>query len=514
MAQIDFPPDDFTLNVTEWLRGEVYPGLLQEPFDDLAFAVWVGGINGFIGLWTTGFASHAAPRDRLQLCKHEIFLRIYNIKFPPPAPTPIDGAMKGRLRYRVGGLWEDDRGPVAPLFCHYMQAFSDWLRDSNKVENQLNAIRDAGYHGIRFLDVLGYYDSAWQGREVTPIPFTSKAGRHIPATPDFYGRKRAFLELVASKGLKVMDDRGDQNAWSIDQKLTHMRKNGELYNDDFGKNILAGVWASNESWQNGVPTPDEAAGILQAFGDNNGGWFPDTRGLSWGAVDWDAPGAGELPEDLIHWSRDPATVGTMHGNRVPNEHIIAHYLGYGYYDSSLRARGKRTWNTEPVGGGDGVTVGQENRVSILCGIAWNSLITGQAWTHMSGNGAIGTGPIQDHPGFVEVPRLLQWLPRDIHTFDVLGHAGPRFQGSRILAQQGTTQDRQRGDFAINSRDGRFCMTVYGDNQNIPFERAISNAIAIRPETGETVPFRANRGEPWSIPYDGQDQTVLVTGQLA
>lgn len=512
MAHIDFPPDDFTLNVTEWLREEVYPGLLQEDFTDRAFAVWVGGTNGFLGLWTEGFGAGAPPRERLLLCKHEVFRRIYNVKFPPAAPVPIDGTMKGRLRYQVGGIWQDDQGPIVPLFCHYMQAFSDFLRDPGKVDRQLNVIRDAGYHGIRFLDVLGYYGGAWNNREVTPVAFTSKEGKHVPATPDYWGKKSQFLELVASKGLKVMDDRGDQNAWSDSQKREHMRENGRFYKDR--QEILAGVWVSNESWQNGVPTPEEASQLLDQFGEGAGGWYPDTRGLSWGARDWNAPGAGELPEDLIHWSKNPATVGTMHGNRVPNEHIIAHYLGYGWYDDTLRNRGKRTWNTEPVGGGDGVTVGQENRPGILCGIAWNSMITGQAWTHMSGNGAIGTGPIEDHPGFYEVPRLLKWLPRDVHTFDMFGHAGTRFRGLRILAQVGTPNDRQRADFALNSRDGRFCMTVYNDNERIPFERAVKSAIAINPITGDTIEFRANVGDRWPFDYDGRQTTVLVTGQLA
>ena len=178
-----------------------------------------------------------------------------------------------------------------------MEAFSAWTRGKQaEVTAQCARIAAAGYHGIRALDVLGYWDcdrqgnrAGWFGKSVSPIGFESFGSERfgfprVQATPNFYEQKRAFLEMLHGLGLKVMDDRGDLNSWGSAQKLEHMRRNGELYKSmgDVGRQVVAGLWACNESWQNGVPDNREAARMIDAFGAG-AGWLPDTRGLSWGA---------------------------------------------------------------------------------------------------------------------------------------------------------------------------------------------------------------------------------------
>lgn len=404
----------------------------------------------------------------------------------PASPTRLVGPLK-----IVNGDFVDSTGPVVPVFCHFMEAFSAWTHGRQAdVKKQCQTIAAAGYQGIRVLDVLGYYDvdgggrpAGWHGKAVTPITFTSISGKQVTATPNFYDQKRSFLQMLNGLGLKIMDDRGDLNDWRDSQKIEHMRLNGELYKSmgDAGRDVLAGLWACNESWQNGVKTPELAGRMLTAFKEG-AGWWPDVRGLSWGAEenDWTSrPGAGEWPQDMIFWSKDPASICTMHGNRIPNEHIIAHYLGYGYYDDDMRRRGKRTWNTEPVGGGIGVSVGTVNDAELLAGIALVSMLTGQAWTHMSGYGVFWDGPIEKHPGFYEIPRILKWLPRDVHKFAQIGHCGRRFQGTRILADT-EPPSGTRADFAIH-RDGRFVMCVYGEPGKHPplvFERGCTECKVI------------------------------------
>ena len=94
----DFPPDDFTLKVELWLQDEVYPGLLQEPYDERARVAWMAGSNGFVGRWVRGDHAGAGPDDRRQLIQHDLFRGLEEQKrrrdaqanprlFPHPRPS-------------------------------------------------------------------------------------------------------------------------------------------------------------------------------------------------------------------------------------------------------------------------------------------------------------------------------------------------------------------------------------------------------------------------------------------
>lgn len=466
---------------------------------------------------------------------------------PAPGPTPpgpIPGNLiKGRLRYRVGGLWEDDNGPVAPLFCHHMSAFSQWCHGKqDRVRAQCERLVARGYHGIRSLSVLGYWDvdragnpAGWYGKEVTPIAFTSKSGRHIAATPNYYDLKRSFIQMLHDCGLKLMDDNGDLNGLNEQQILALMRQSGQLYSSmgDIGRAVLAFLQACNESWQNGVPDHNVAARMLQAFKDG-AGWLPDSCGLSWGAKDnnWHDPvdvdpatgenrggdPTGEMPDSMMWWSIAPATVITMHGARLGwahGEHLIAHYLGYSWYDDRLREYGKRTLNSEPVGGDahhdDEVTNGAIHDPERIAGIHLECLMTGQAATFMSGAGVWGEREIDGEPGFDATANLLRWLPRDMHTFDNIGHAS---RSSAILRDDKPAQHHTRADYAIHA-DGRFVMHVYSDGNPhyaMPFARPVSECKVI-----DVVNNRVQSEGPRQVGQRFTEQFTwsrLVIGKLA
>lgn len=511
-----FPNDPEFQNFTDRLellyRTEAVPPRTPRPthVDALGYGAWEG--------------RYVLRRDRGE--DHETATRAIETEIraiwqPEPEPQPTPNPIIGRLRYAMGasGGWSDDRGPVLPLFCHYMEAFSAWVHGKTvgglTVEQQCQRIAAAGFQGIRVLDVLGYYDQAWGGKEITPIGFRNKSGAQVPATPDYYAKKRAFLEMVHGLGLKVLDDRGDLNAWSHQQKLDHMRKNGDLYASmgDVGWSVLAGVWACNESWQNGVPDHSEAAQMLMAFGEGGPG-LPDMRGLSWGAAnnDWTADPTGELIPSMKHWSIAPATVITMHGSRTAQgEHLTAHYLGYGFYENELRSYGKRAMNTEPIGGGEGITVGRVDDPERLTGIATEAILSGQGWTFMSGAGVFWERPIENEPGFQAVANLHKWLPRDLHSFQTIGHASKSYA---ILRDPNPGQIHVRGDYAIHG-DGRFVLNVFNDGRDrtaLPFARACAECRVID-VVGDRVQSDRPRavGERFEEPYTW---SRLVIGRLA
>jgi hypothetical protein len=448
---------------------------------------------------------------------------------PEPPATNLN-ILKGVMR-RDHRVLSDDSGPRILMGCHFMEGFSAWCHGKTigalDVKTQLEIIAEQ-YGIIRNLDVLGFWDEnrpgdsdiwvAWGGREVTPISFVANSGKTIPPTPNYWDRKKEYVTLVHELGLKILDDRGDMNSWTKDQKLEHMRKNGEFYNSlPFGKEVLAGLFSINEAWQNGGDDRDLLVEMLQAF-KQGAGWLPAICGLSApggnsdpdALADTDPPMTSwesEMPESFLYWSEDPATVLTVHGNRGDHTHIIEHYFGYGY-DEQMRKSGKVAYNTEPVGGGDGVSVGQVNDPELLCGLTAAALLGGQAWTFMSGNGVFWNGPIEDMPGFLEVARLPQFLPTDIASFPTVCHAGTRFAGTRILA----AVDPTRCEHAIHP-DGRFVLVVHTQEQAgnaLPCERACRDFRVINMVTGEVEregPLRV--GETYQHPGVAR----LVVGQL-
>lgn len=398
----------------------------------------------------------------------------------------------------------DLSGPRLIMGCHFMEGFSAYCwnkaHGALDVRTQLEIIAEK-YGAVRNLDVLGYWDAnrpgdvdeweAWKGREVTPIEFVANSERVIPPTPNYWDRKREYVTMIHDLGLKILDDRGDMNSWTEQQKLDHMFTNGQFYASlPFGREVLGGLWAINEAWQNGGDDRDLLIRMIESF-ESGAGWLPAIVGLSapGGSSDPDALAMTdplmtswepEMPDSFDHWSADPATVLTVHGNRGDHTHIVEHYFGYGY-DEQMRDTGKVAFNTEPVGGGDGVSVGQVNDPELLCGLTAAALLGGQAWTYMSGNGVFWDGPIHEMPGFEEVARLPTFLPTDLASWPVVCHAGTRFQGVRILA----AVDPTRAEHAI-AEDGRFVIVVHTQEQSgnsLPCERACAEFTVINMLSG-------------------------------
>jgi hypothetical protein len=451
-------------------------------------------------------------------------------KFWAPPPVLNPNYLAGVLD-RIDRVVSDETGPRILMGCHFMEGFSAYCHGKAigqlDVATQLDIIAEK-YAFVRNLDVLGFWDSnrpgdadewdAWKGREVTPIEFVANSGRTIPPTPDYWERKREYVTMLHDRGLKIFDDRGDMNAWTHQQKIDHMLRNGQFYAElPFGKDVLAGVWAINEAWQNGGDDRSLLLEMIDAF-DTGAGWLPALVGLSspGGSSDPDALAAcdppqtswePELPDSFTYWSADPASVITCHGNRGDHTHIVEHYFGYGY-DEEIRDSNKPVQNTEPVGGGDGVSVGQVNDPELLCALTAAALLGGQGWTFMSGNGVFWNGAIHEMPGFEEVARLPQFLPTDIATFPVVCHAGTRFAGVRILA----AVDPTRAEHAI-APDGRFVIVVHTQEQAgnaLPCERACSEFTVINMLTGaieRTGPLAAGQT------YQHPGVARLVVGRL-
>lgn len=455
---------------------------------------------------------------------------------PPVASGPNANIIRGMLR-QAGWNTTDDDGHVIPWMCHAMSLFALYVRNPDAARRIATVIA-MFFGGVRVCFNLGYYDRsrpgtpnpwvAWMNKEVAEFSFRSFGERTIAATPQFREKKEAFLGMLHELGLKIMDDRGDLNSLSREQKIEMARRDGRQYASlSFGREVLAGYWAVNEGWQNGASLDEGGVQLcvdmLNAFREG-AGWLPDVCGLS-------APGGrdangneyeAELPESFRAWSTNPATAVTCHGSRSINEHLIPHYFGYAY-DRTIRGLGKKVWNTEPIGGGPGVSVGELNDVEHLCGVAAQCATTGQEFTFMSGNGVFGgrscnwdgsgvaqlDAPLEDMPGFEEVARIPSFLPKDIATFTNVFHSGSLFADRRIVA----ANDPTRFDTSMHA-DGRFAAVVHTINARpmpLAVQRSCSEFTVIDLVTGAIERSGTiNRGETFT--HNGRVR--LIVGRVA
>lgn len=431
---------------------------------------------------------------------------------PPPGGRPIN--CTGPIGIRGFGYVDGAGAAVIPVACHWMEAFSAYVHcvrgthhkgwTLDRWRDQLRAIA-AVYPIIRSLDVLGYYEGGWYRREVTPIAFTSDGylnggrGRPVAATPDYYAHKLAFYRELSDAGVLNMDDRGDLNSWSNAEKRAHLRTNGRVLREAFGDELgarMAGLWAGNEGWQNGVETPELAFSMLLAFREG-AGWWPAVRGSSW-PPSWD-------PDDLKPWAEsDSVTVHTIHPLREPGDvkRMLENYFSYAYGAHGGYIQPKPVWLTEPIGAGAGVSVGRIEDVEYLCALALVSAISGSAWTFMSGHGVFWDGPIEQEPGFREVPLALALLPTDVQHFDVVMHSGNRAGNPRFLEADDRVESRC--DYALND-DGRFAGLCYAKHGVVPM-RALRAFRA-------TVYHPATRAIEWEGAVRAGDQLPL-SGRIA
>ena len=461
------PPRDLVLDNLRWLRDEIYSdppnriGLVPTPLDEVGIAAWVG--DRYPQLW-----NHLTDKDVMvkhQKIKEQIYRDIYKIIFPEaefpedqiipePQPQPDQQPLtRGQLKikdniFAYGDEYEN------PLFCHFGEAFSAWTREPDRVEKQLDVIYAAGYDGIRFWDILGYYP-VWYNKAVTPIGFYNKDSRWIIPTDNYYDKLSEFINIVHSKGLKVFWSRGDMNGIRYSDRVRHFENLANLVKTGrVPKEAIAIFEGLNEPWQNGADSPQELIELVNIFKQAN----PDIL-CTLGCPE----GASEEIRDVNYWTPKPADLPNIHGYRGgAAEDMIRHVFGMIYEIFPNTDRNfKQAFQGEPAGPGDGVTVGQINSTEELTAIAAMSLIAKQAWVYMSGYGVFFDGPIDEQPGFWAVPKIRAMLPKDVMKNKFAYHGGR--SEAIITSATGFTPAASEGPARIDQTqsDGKCAAVAYG-----------------------------------------------------
>jgi hypothetical protein len=319
---------------------------------------------------------------------------------PEPDPVPI---LHGPVTVENARVFRDLDGEVSPIGCHFGEAFSAFLRRPTEVHDQLLAIRQAGYSFIRTWFNLGYYDSAWAGREVAFAPFRSRSGREIPMTELYYERVAEFSKLCESVGLRVLYSHGDMNSMRLDQIQLHFTRLRDVLMG-LGANMVFGIELANEKWQNFPPDVAEneniAVDIMKtAFG-----------GLNWVVLNSaPPPDVGEESRGFARMVNNWFPVANVHGTRNfrDPEFVLRRHFNYGYerFPEHYSGRPYAMISTEPGGPGQGVTVGNTDDVETLVGMHAATIIGGSATVYMSSHGVFWNGRIESQPGFKETGRL-------------------------------------------------------------------------------------------------------------
>lgn len=389
---------------------------------------------------------------------------------------------------------------MLPTLCHFGEAFSAFVRRPAEVIRQLKAIADAGYHGIRFWDILGYYDQnrpgdskawkAWAGKEVTPVEFIAFSGRVIPPTPDYYVQLEKFLHALRALGLTAHHSRGDCNSIPFSAILAHCMKVSEVQ-QKVGLEVICLNEALNEAWQNGVPEPERLDQMLTMFS-------PRTLRAT-------SAGTSEHPDDMMPMLTAHADVWAVHGDRgaYKLEHIFA--LGY---NGPGRLSPKPGWQGEPTGPGQGVSVGREDSPEMLGLMAASALMTRQAWVYMSGFGVFWDGAIESQPGFYEVAQVKDMLPRDVMTFGLRVHGGATWRDKRIF---GVTEDHSRCDQVIHP-DGRFvavASSMKPGRHSWTVDKSCE-CLVINPANGEAASKKLAKGDTLVLDFE---RGRLIVGHL-
>ncbi len=423
----------------------------------------------------------------------QILTEIEAIEHPQPSQAhPFIGPI------RISGLsYVDDTGMVLPVLCHYGSSFSDWVHGkTSEVLRQLDVIQSADYHGIRFWDTLGYYDGGWGGREVAPISFTNKSGATIPATPDYYGKLQAFLQALKDRSLVAHHSRGDLNSWAKPAILNHGVTVGQVQRA-VGLNTIALNEACNEAQLN---IGDWSAAFLDEMikAINNPSVLKALSDVS----------QNEDTATLVTYARDMVYI---HGYRGGDQDIVGQirHIHSLRYDGAVKVANKVGWQGEPAGRGtSGPNVTRTDSLVLMAMQAW---CCRQAWNYTSGNGIWGTAPIENEPGFREVPKARYWLPKDCMTYADAFHGGTTWKGKRILVAE-YPDGRLRADHRLNGKD--LTITVHakpGQTWALPVERAFTGHV-IDPIQGPQADRTWQAGQMFD--FDGRDRTgVVVVGHL-
>jgi len=453
---IDYPPDNYTLDILHWLRDEIYSsadgqrrGLVDHPFTDRDEAVWLAGSGGFIGLWSTGYGNNLPPAERLQACREELYRRIYRVVNPPSASVgqrPIVGQLgcDGRGFY-------DTSGRRVVVSCHAGDLIGQGLiRGLDHVLPALDQMASAGYQIVRsWFNVDAAPDNRFWGNK--PAPRWSLLDNPALFMEILQAAKdRGLRWHLASGGLDGMGN-GRENQM-FDLVTEAMRQ--------LGPDTIAHLEACNEIQDTGDRDDLDPAELTRLI-DRVRVHFPNVL------YSLTAYTGTEDREIHRRYTADFQKFVLEHSYRAGRAHDKIRHLMSGVYEDLPTLPRPNKWYGEPFGvtrtdGPFGQLVSVQDNSHELLDPNTMQLAAAIAsmrglWTFFCDPGIIlFDEPFPTVPGFLETPALVNRLPQDLATYRTMGHGGDRAGSPRIHS----AVDDWRPDYVIHD-DGCYLEVTYG-----------------------------------------------------
>lgn len=400
------------------------------PFPDTAEAFrWFSRCGYDIG---EGMGPEAAAAKHLRELEQELGIATPPPEPPTPSQSPLVGVAKGT--YERG--FEDATGPKLVAVCHAGDLLSRFVRDQGTVARHLDDIAAAGYVGVRTWTVL--YGDYWRQR----------TGELSPAhQADYWDHLRTFAVALRARGLRWLVSQGDLMRWepSSGGRRDYLRRLAEQLVACGGLDVVLGVDAGNETWQNGEDDPARLEDALRAFL----AVIPaPIRTLT-------SPYAEEEANRYL----TSTTLRDIHSSRDAWPTPARRVFNIGYEaDPHVY-----TVQSEGPGPGPHVSVMAEPAVFLepeTMGVLAACHAIGKAlYVYMSSPGVISDEPFGTYPAFGLVPRLFALLPSQVQTWAVFhGGANRALSPWRILEAPDPSTD-VRCDHAGNG-DEAVCV-IYG-----------------------------------------------------
>jgi hypothetical protein len=315
----------------------------------------------------------------------------------------------------AAGAWQ------LPLCAHFGEGFSAYVHgktvDGVSVEEQLRTIKSAGYDCIRSWIHLGFYQSGWKRREVTPFSFAADDGTRISPTTQYYERLMAFVGLLDSIGLRLHLTQGDLNGVPRNAVRQHYRRVAELLDERGLRHVIALVEAINEDHVNGAFGPATLLEWVEPF---------KSRGY---IVASSCPTACSEEADAVTAYSRGFSVRYYHGHRTGDATDRLRHIFTTTYETPPGTP-RLAWEGEPIGpnnfSGPGVSGNHTEDAEELGLLPVQRLIARGAWTYMSQCGVFWHCRIETHTAFHVVPKMrnvLRDFAPEVMTWPTLVHGG-------------------------------------------------------------------------------------------
>jgi len=323
----------------------------------------------------------------------------------PASLAGLNGSAPGTNVVRLSGnSFCDDTGPFLGLGASYFQALRHAKYDRALLDHNLELLAAKGFNYIRILSMV-----SWEGLEIAPVTFTNRAGRVIPAWPDYWTQFRDLLDLAARHGLRVEITIFADAQYVMPSKAVRQAHLDNILANLAGRESdLQYLEVANEAWQNGFPGAEGIADLREfarhltdrtalpvAITSND-----DTSNRGIIALYRDS--AADLA--TVHFSRD---IRTKEGGWLPvrDAYRAGHLPGMPPVISN-----------EPIGAGSSVN-SEDDPIKLCAAAVFAYLANLPGYVYHSNAGVRGIVRFEDTAGINAYQHLRQILPPDLASWE-------------------------------------------------------------------------------------------------